>query len=360
MAGTEDKDQKTHAPTEKKLADARAKGDIAVSSEVRHAVMFVAMLVGIGSMGVWTMNSLARLVASLLGGAGDHPLDARNAQPLLTGVAQSFAAAMLPLMATLTGLALLTLFLQGRPALAWSRLKPQWSKFNPFAGLKKMFGLRSLVEFAKTLAKFAAVATVCGVLLWPQVAGFDRLVGVGPHEIGLAAGSLVRTMVKSVAILAGAIALFDFVYQHRSFINRMKMSLQEIKDEHKESEGDPKIKGKIRQMQMQRAKKRMMAAVPTASVILTNPTHYSVALKYEHGKMAAPVVVAKGVDDVAFRIREIAKAHDVPIVASPALARALYAACDIDEPIPTDHYAAVAEIIGYVMRLARQKLGAAA
>jgi flagellar biosynthetic protein FlhB len=355
----EDKDQKTHDPTDKKLEDARRRGEVAMSPEVRHAVMFVGMLIALGSMGVWTLNGLARLLVGLWGGAGDHPLDADNAQPLLTGVMESFALAMLPLMATLTGLALLTLFLQGRPNLSWTRLKPQWSKFNPFAGLKKMFGVRSLIEFAKTLAKFSAVAIVCTWLVWPSVSGFDRLIGAGPHEVGIAAGMLVKTMVKWVAMLAGAIALADFVYQRRSFWNRMKMSLQEVKDEYKQNEGDPKIKGKIRQIQMQRAKKRMMAAVPTASVILTNPTHYSVALKYEHGQMAAPVVVAKGVDDVAFRIREIAKEHNVPIVASPALARALYAACDIDQPIPTDHYAAVAEIIGYVMRLARQKLAAA-
>ena len=356
MADT-DKDQKTHDPTEKKLQDARDRGEIAMSPEVRHAVMFVGMLIALGSMGVWTMNSLVRLLVGLWGGAGDHPLDAGNAQPLVTGIAQSFALALLPLMAMLTGLAFLTFFLQGRPILSWSRVKPKWSKFNPFAGLKRMFGLQSLVEFVKTLAKFSAVAIVCWVLLWPTVAGFDRLIGAGAHEIGLAAGGLVKTMVKWVAMLAGAIAAADFIYQRRSFLNRMKMSLQEIKDEHKQMEGDPKIKGKIRQIQMQRARKRMMAAVPTASVILTNPTHYSVALKYDHGVMAAPVVVAKGVDDVAFKIREIAKEHGVPIVASPALARALYASCEIDHPIPTDHYAAVAEIIGYVMRLAREKLG---
>jgi flagellar biosynthetic protein FlhB len=353
----QDKDQKTHDPTDKKLTDARERGEVAISSEVRHAVMFVGMLIVLGSMGLWTVNRLAGLLVSLWGGAGDHPIDAINARPMVAGVMQSFATAMLPLMATLTGLALLTLFLQGRPTLSWTRLKPQWSKFNPFAGLAKMFGLRSLIEFAKTLAKFSAVAIVCAMLLWPKVAGFDRLIGAGPHEIGLAAGVLIKTMVKWVAILAGAIALADLIYQRRAFLGRMRMSLQEIKDEHKQAEGDPKIKGKIRQIQMQRAKRRMMAAVPTASVILTNPTHYSVALKYDHGVMAAPVVVAKGVDDVAFRIREVAKEHGVPIVASPALARALFAACEIDHPIPTDHYAAVAEIIGYVMRLARQKLG---
>jgi len=140
-------------------------------------------------------------------------------------------------------------------------------------------------------------------------------------------------------------------------MKRMRMSLQEIKDEHKESDGDPKIKAKIRQMQMQKAKRRMMAAVPKASVIITNPTHYAVALKYDHGAMAAPVVVAKGVDALALKIREVATASGVPIVENRPLARALYASADLDKPIPTEHYAAVAEVISYVLRLARQRRG---
>ena len=162
-------------------------------------------------------------------------------------------------------------------------------------------------------------------------------------------------MIKSVAMLVGALAAFDFIYQRRSFFNRMKMSLQEVKDEHKQSEGDPKIKAKIRQIGIQRARRRMMAAVPTASVIVTNPTHYAVALKYEHGTMAAPVVVAKGMDEIALRIRDVAKAAGVPIIESPPLARALYASAMIDRPIPTEHFKAVAEIIGYVMRLAKKR-----
>src|SRR3569623_744158 len=284
MAEGADQEQKTHDPTGKRLEEARARGEVAVSSEMRHAVMFLAMLIVLGGMGVWAFSRLSALLVSLLGGAADYRIDSGNAQPLFTGVAESFAMAMGPLLATLTGLALLTLFLQGRPTLAWARLKPKWSKFNPFGGLKRMFGLRSLIECAKTLAKFGAVATICVLLIWPKVAGFERLVGAGPTEIGLVAGGLVHTMVKSVAILVAAIAGFDFIYQHRSFFNRMKMTLQEVKDDHKQTEGDPKIKGKIRQIQMQRDRKRMMAAVPTASVILTTQTHYSVALKYDHGK----------------------------------------------------------------------------
>jgi flagellar biosynthetic protein FlhB len=162
-------------------------------------------------------------------------------------------------------------------------------------------------------------------------------------------------MLKAVALLVGALALFDWVYQRRTYLSRMRMSLQEVKDEHKDSEGDPHVKARIRAIGAERARRRMMSAVPTASVIITNPTHYAVALKYDHGKMAAPVVVAKGADAVALKIRELAMAAKVPILESPPLARALFASAEIDRPIPTEHYKAVAEIIGYVMRLANAR-----
>jgi flagellar biosynthesis protein FlhB len=197
------------------------------------------------------------------------------------------------------------------------------------------------------------VIVIATNVIWPKIVGLDQLVGADPAAVTAAAVGVVLAMIKAVAILVAALAIFDFVYQRWSFTNRMKMSLQEIKDEHKEQDGDPLIKSKIRAIQMQRARSRMMSAVPDASVIITNPTHYAVALKYDHGAMAAPIVVAKGVDAIAAKIREIATANGVPIVENVALARALYASAELDRPIPTEHFAAVAEIISYVLRLAR-------
>jgi flagellar biosynthetic protein FlhB len=163
-------------------------------------------------------------------------------------------------------------------------------------------------------------------------------------------------LLGSVVAMLAVVAILDYLFQYRTWYERHKMSPQEMKEEYKQSEGDPHIKGRIRQMRMARMKKRMMAAVPKASVIITNPTHYSVALQYERG-MSAPVCVAKGVDNIAFKIREIAKEHDIPIVENVPLARSLYAAVDIDEEIPVEHYHAVAEIIGYVMGLKRNLSG---
>jgi flagellar biosynthetic protein FlhB len=164
--------------------------------------------------------------------------------------------------------------------------------------------------------------------------------------------SLTLKLMGAVVAMLAAVAIADYFFQYRTWFERQKMSLQEMKDEFKQSEGDPHIKGKIRQLRQQRMKKRMMAAVPNASVIITNPTHYSVALRYERG-MPAPICVAKGADTIALKIREVAGKHDIPIVENVPLARALYATVDIDEEIPVEHYHAVAEIIGYVMGLKR-------
>jgi flagellar biosynthetic protein FlhB len=243
--------------------------------------------------------------------------------------------------------------LQGSPTIAAARLKPQWSKLSPLAGLGRMFGPRALVEFGKTLLKASAVGLIALMVIWPRMAGLDQLIGADPSAIGRLAGALIRELLKVMAMAVAALALFDFLYQRQAFLRRMRMSLQDIRDEMKQSDGDPAIKARIRAIRMARARQRMMAAVPKATVVITNPTHYAVALKYEHGVTAAPVVVAKGVDAVAIRIRERAKASDVAIVEAPPLARALHAAVKLDQPIPVEHYTAVAEIIGQIMRLAR-------
>lgn len=355
MSEAPDKDQKTHEPTEKKLQDAREKGEVAIAPEMRHATMLLAGVIVVGWAGSAALANLRDMFVRLWGSAEDFTIEPAGAEQLATGILLEVARALAPLLGLLIGFALLILFVQGRPTLAWTRVAPKWSKLNPATGLGRLFGMRALIEFGKTLLKFAAVTSVALVVIWPKAVALDLLIGSGPEAIGSAATSLVFMMVKAVALLVAALAIFDFAWQRRSFLNRMRMTLQEVKDEHKQNEGDPKIKAKIRQIGMQRVRKRMMAAVPTASVIVTNPTHYSVALKYDHGDMAAPTVVAKGVDAIAMKIREIATEHGVPIVESPPLARALYATVEIDHPIPTEHYKAVAEIIGYVMRLAKRR-----
>jgi flagellar biosynthetic protein FlhB len=350
----EDADQKTFDPTEKKVSDARKKGDIAHAPEMRHAAIFAAALVVTGGLGLWTFARLSRMLLALWGNAEDFSFAPNGAQSLATGMFEQLFAVLAPLLGTLVGFALLGGVLQGRPTISWSRVAPKFSKLSPVSGATRLFGKRAFVEFAKTLAKLAAVVTVAIVVVWPKAVALDTIVGADPLTIGDVAGGMTVALLKAVAGLVGAIAAFDFIYQRRAWLGRMRMSLQEIKDEHKQAEGDPKIKAKIRAIAIQRSRKRMMAAVPTASVIITNPTHFAVALKYDHGKMGAPVVVAKGVDAIALKIREVATDAKIPIVENRPLARALYAAVEIDHPIPAEHYAAVAEVIGYVMRLSKR------
>jgi flagellar biosynthetic protein FlhB len=242
--------------------------------------------------------------------------------------------------------------------LVWSSesLTPKFSKVSPGAGLKRIFGKQAVANFAKGVFKLIALAAVMMVVLWPERDRLESFLRFDPSAIMGVTTNLTLQLMGAVVAMLAAVAIADYFFQYRQWFERQKMSLQEIKDEFKQSEGDPHIKAKIRQLRHQRMKKRMMAAVPSASVVITNPTHYSVALSYDRG-MSAPVCVAKGVDNVAFKIREIAKKHDIPIVENVALARALHATVAIDEEIPVEHYHAVAEIIGYVMRL-KNGLGA--
>ncbi|MBU3078613.1 flagellar biosynthesis protein FlhB [Sphingomonas quercus] len=351
-----DKDQKTEDPTSKRLSDARKKGDVITATEFRHAVMLVAVLVLMGSIGTWTLARLGTMFVRLWGNAEDYRLEPTGAQNFAFGIAEHFALAMMPAAGVVVVFALLTSLSQGKPTFAVARLKPKFSKLSPMNGLGRMFSTRSLVDFVKTVAKCAAVIIVATMVLRPKLVAFDQLVGSEPQAVVHTINALVYSLIKAVAMMVAVIAFADFFYQRRAWFAKMRMSKQEIKDEYRQQEGDPKVKGRIRSIQRQRSRQRMMAAVPTASVVITNPTHYAVALKYEHGEMAAPVVVAKGADEVALRIRAVATENKVPIVESPPLARALFASADIDRPIPVEHYAAVAEVIGYVMRLARSKV----
>ena len=221
---------------------------------------------------------------------------------------------------------------------------------SPMAGAARLFGKQALANFLKGLFKVIALGIVMVLVLWPERHRVDAMVLFDPMAIMSVTKAISTQLMGTVVAMLAVVATLDYFFQYRQWYERQKMSLQEIKEEYKQSEGDPHIKGRLKQLRYARAKKRMMAAVPTASVIITNPTHYAVALKYERG-MPAPICVAKGIDVLALKIREIAGAHNVPIVENVPLARALHASVEIDDEIPVEHYHAVAEVIGYVMKL---------
>jgi flagellar biosynthetic protein FlhB len=238
--------------------------------------------------------------------------------------------------------------------LVWSAetLKPKLNKISPLAGAKRIFGKQALANFAKGLFKLLALGAVMSAILWPERHRLEAMLRFDPASIPSVIVALTLQLLGAVVAMLALVAIADYFFQYRQWYERQRMSLREMKEEFKQSEGDPHVKGRIRQLRQARMKKRMMAAVPKASVVITNPTHYSVALAYERG-MSAPVCVAKGVDNIALKIRQIAGEHDVPIVENVPLARALYGTVEIDQEIPVEHYHAVAEIIGYVMGLKR-------
>jgi flagellar biosynthesis protein FlhB len=349
----EDNDtERTEDPTQKRLDDAHAKGDVAKSQEVNTWFIIAGATLVLstfsGSMGSGILNPMRNLIA--------NSWMIRTDGPGLLALAQHIEYALI----AAVGVPFLLLMLAAiagnmiQHRLVWSSesLKPKLSKISPGAGFKRIFGKQAVANFAKGLFKLIALGAVMTAVMWPERHRLEAMVRFDPAAImGVTTGMTMHLLGAVVAMLA-VVAIADYFFQYRTWYERQKMTLQEMKEEFKQSEGDPHVKGRIRQLRQQRMKKRMMAAVPKASVVITNPTHYSVALAYDRG-MAAPVCVAKGVDNIAFKIREIAKEHDIPIVENVPLARSLYATVDIDEEIPVEHYHAVAEVIGFVMRLKR-------
>ena len=354
MSDEADNDDKTEDPTQRKLEQATEKGDIPRSQEIGTFFVLcgftMALLVGAG----WSAREAAHSLRAFLMNAHQVPSDgAAFAHVAQQGVMTGFAALGLPFGFILVA-ALVGAMIQHKPLWTFDPMMPKFSRISPMAGAKRMFGKEAWVNFAKGLAKTGLVGAVLWVTLWNE---HDRLEGFAQMNVS---ALLPATLVLAIKLMASALAFFavialgDFGWQRFSWYKRQKMTKQELKDEYKNSEGNPEIKAKLRQIRMQRARKRMMAAVPKATVIITNPTHYAVALQYEPG-MAAPLCLAKGVDAVALKIREVAGEHSVPIVENVPLARALYASVEIDAEIPVEHYQAVAEVIGYVLRLKRRR-----
>ena len=346
----EDKDQKTHDPTQKKLDDALKKGDVAKSQDlVSWFLLFMATLI-VATMAAGSASGLAVPLKNLIANADLVVVDRSGLMKLYVSLVLAIIVAI--------GLPLLGLFLTGiganmvqhRLVLSTESLKPKFSKISPLAGFKRIFGPDALVNFLKGLAKLTLVGVVMFTVLWPQRSSIDAIVRMDVETLLPHTFSIVMSVLIAVVAIMAIIALADYVYQYQRWYTRQKMSTQELKEEFKQSDGNPEIKGKIKQLRRERSRKRMMANVPNATVVVTNPTHFAVALKYEAG-MQAPVCVAKGMDLIALKIRELAIASDVPIVENVPLARALHAAVEIDQPIQEEHYKAVAEVIGYVMRL---------
>ncbi|MGA9090683.1 MAG: flagellar biosynthesis protein FlhB [Bradyrhizobium sp.] len=351
MADEDDAAERTEDPTQKRLDDAHDRGDVAKSQEVNTWFMIAGGTLVLSTFS-GSIGGIQMPLRNLLANSWMIHADGANLLVLAQSLEYVLISALGVPLLMLALAAIAGNMLQHRLVWSGESLKPKFSKISPAAGAKRIFGKQAAANFGKGLFKLVALGAVMMAILWPERYRLEAMVRFDPAAIFGVVKALTLHLMGAVVAMLAVVAIADYFFQYRQWYDRQKMSLKEMKEEFKQSEGDPHIKGRIRQLRHARMKKRMMAAVPNASVIITNPTHYSVALSYERG-MSAPVCVAKGADNIALKIREIARKHDIPIVENVPLARALYATVEIDGEIPVEHYHAVAEIIGYVMGLRR-------
>lgn len=350
----QDDAEKTEDPTQKKLDDALKKGDVAKSQEVSTWFAMLGTGLVIAMLAPSVTESMYAALRGYLVHAHDLPVDGYALTELWRTAGLKVGAILAFPLLLLLVLAVAGNMIQHNLVWTAERMKPKLEKISPLAGFKRLFSSESLINFAKGLVKIFVVGGVMGAVLWPHRNEIDTMI---QRETGILLAetrSLVLQLVMVVLAIMTVVAALDFLWQRQKWFEKQRMSQREVKEEYKQTEGDPLVKGKIRQLRMERSRRRMMAAVPEATVVVTNPTHYAVALKYESG-MRAPVCVAKGTDAVALRIREIARENDVPIVENPPLARALFAVIDIDREVPEDQYRAVAEVIGFVYRMRERR-----
>jgi len=351
MADENDSSDKTEDPTQKRLDEALERGDVAKSQEVNTWFMIAGATLVLSSFS-GSIGGIRTPLRNLIANSWMVHVDGPNLLALAQRLEFMLIGALGVPFLMLAIAAIAGNMLQHRLVWSGESLKPSFNKISPASGLKRIFGKQAAVNFGKGIFKLVALGSVMSMILWPERHRLEAMLQFDPAEIIATISGLALRLLGAVVAMLAAVAIADYFFQYRQWFERQKMSLQEMKQEFKQSEGDPHIKGRLRQLRMARMKKRMMTAVPKASVIITNPTHYAVALSYQRG-MPAPICVAKGVDLIALKIREIAKAHDIPIVENVPLARALHAAVEIDAEIPVEHYHAVAEVIGYVMGLKR-------
>jgi flagellar biosynthesis protein FlhB len=351
MADDRDQSQATEQPTQKRLDQAREAGDIVKSTEVSAFVLLAGGTLAIMMFGRSTATGIANLLTAFIEQPDEMSVDGAGLAAMLRGTLLHLGMVLAPFAGVMMAAALAGHVLQSRPGLSPAKLIPDFSKLSPLAGFKRMFGLEGWLNLAKGLAKIGIVGLAIWTQLWPERGTLEAIMVQSPAAV---VDDMSRLLFKVlIAALASlfVIAALDYILQYNRFMQRNRMSKQEVKEEYRQNEGDPAIKAKVRQIRQDRARKRMMAAVPDAMVVIMNPIHYAVALKYESGKTEAPICVAKGIDALALRIRAVAEENDVPVVENPPLARALHASVEVDEPVPPEHYKAVAQIIGYVMRL---------
>lgn len=356
MSEADDDASKTEDPSERKLGEARGKGQVWQSKELGHWSMFFAMVMILAFMGNGIAQDVTKAVVPFFEQADQIRLDPGNLGRVLVATFWEVLKPLIFPLSILLFVAIVPTVVQTGFLFTAEPIKPKLEKLNPMQGLKRIFSPAAAMETGKNLIKLAIVGTIIYWILKPELSRVDQLVGLDLLD------AMAELKDQTIKLLAGVLAIMlvlaigDIAYQRYSYLKKMRMSKQDVKEEYKQSEGDPMVKMRLRQIRMERSRRRMMANVPKATVVVTNPTHYAVALQYEPESMPAPKLVAKGADLVAKKIRELAEEHKVPIVENPPVARALYGSMEIDETIPPEHFKAVAEIISFVFKLKKRAI----
>ena len=352
MAEEKDNSQeKSEEPTNKRLEDSRKKGQIARSREFNTMVIMALAAVALIMLGQTMMDDLSEILKQHLQPSRQDIFDVSSVVRFLYDAIFAGVWLLTPFFIIMMLAALLAPLTIGGWAFSFESLQPKLSKLNPLKGLKRIFSAKGLIEMIKAFAKFVLVAAVAITVIWVQM---DEFLQLGYESVNGAlahAGELLATGFLLVTAALIVIAAIDVPFQIWDHSKQMKMTKQEVKDEMKDTEGKPEVRSRIRQLQYEAAQARMMEAVPDADVVITNPTHFAVALKYDQKRMVAPTVVARGADLVAANIRRIAKENEVLLVETPPLARALYHSTDIGQQIPEGLYLAVAQVLAYVYQL---------
>ncbi|WP_353475657.1 flagellar biosynthesis protein FlhB (plasmid) [Salipiger sp. H15] len=358
MADDQDKDSKTEEPTERKLRRAREKGEVPSSREVGNVTAVLSLF----AIAAFVMPGVSAPLAGVLRGVfetagqftvGEDVQGMRDIGGVTWGVMRGVGILLAPLLILMLLGAVAGVVLQGDIVMAIERIRPKPEKLSPLAGFKKIFSVPALVEFVKSMLKVLTVGTIGIWITYHGVRDIWQVQGLLPEMLTEFARRTASRMLLVVLVLLVAVAVADVLWKRFEYRRNQRMSLQEVKDEHKDTEGDPQIRVRRMQLRRERARQRIATAVPRATVVLTNPTHFAVALKYESGVDLAPVCVAKGADLLAARIRELAREAEVPIIENKPLARALHDVAEVDKQIPVQHWEAVAAIIGYVMDMQR-------
>lgn len=343
--------EKTESATPKKRADARKKGQVAKSMELPGAMVLLFCFLTLLMFGGFLKDKMFLLMQGTLKDYLTIEISMSNVMPLMTDVMAQILLMLAPIFAVTVLIGVLANYMQIGFLVTGEAFKVKFSKINPIEGAKRIFSLKALVDFAKTLLKLILIGYLVYSSLWGEKESLINLAQMPLSDVLAYVARLTVMMGIKIGVALVILSLFDYLYQKYEYEKNLRMSKQDIKDEYKKSEGDPLIKGKIKEKQRRMALARMMQDVPKADVVITNPTHFAVAIQYDNGKMDAPRVLAKGTDFVALKIKEIAKENGVITMENRPLARALYDQVEIGQTIPAELFQAVAEVLAYVYRL---------